>query len=70
MYSTTFKVGSYSCTMTFAQSTRQLACEWDPHEPPAKSLTKAEINQYRAGRDALMAEVARALGGGILIIDV
>jgi hypothetical protein len=68
-YSATFRVGPYTARMTFNPNTRQLACEWDPHTPPAKSLTRKEIDQYRSGRDALLAEVARAMGN-ILVIDV
>jgi hypothetical protein len=68
-YSSTFQVGRYACTMSFVWSTRALACEWTPHTPPSKSLSKKEIDQYRAGRDALFAEVARD-HGNVLIIDV
>jgi hypothetical protein len=69
IHSATFKVGRYTCAMSFIWSTRQLACEWAPHVPPPKSLSKKEINQYRAGRDALFAEIARD-HGNVLIIDV
>jgi hypothetical protein len=68
-YSATFEVGRYTCTMTFVQSAPALQCAWSPHTPPAKSLSRKEIDQYRAGRDALMAEVARDYGN-ILIVDV
>jgi hypothetical protein len=61
-YSATFDVGCYVCTMTFVRSTRRLACEWAPRVPPPKSLSKQELDQYRAGRDVLMAEIARGYG--------
>jgi hypothetical protein len=68
-YSATFSVGAYTCSMTFVASDRCLQCGWDPYQPPPKSLTKQEIEQYRAGRDALLARVARDLGN-VLVIDI
>jgi hypothetical protein len=50
-YSSTFKVGIYTCTITFASNSRSLVCKWSPREPPAKSLSKEEIAQYRAVLD-------------------
>jgi hypothetical protein len=40
---------------------------WDPHLP--KSLSRADLAQYKAGRHALMTVVANALGGKILVIE-
>ena len=68
-YSSTFKVGRYVCKMIFVPNTCRFECEWNPHEPPRKSLSKKEIAQYRAGRDALLAEVASDFGG-VLVIEV
>jgi hypothetical protein len=68
-YSSTFKVGHYVCRMIFAPSTCRFEYEWNPHEPPRKSLTKKEIAQYRAGRDALLAEVASDFDS-VLVIEV
>jgi hypothetical protein len=68
-YSSKFKVGHYTCTMTFVSSACRFECAWDPHEPPQKSLSKAAIAEYRAGRDALLAEVAREIGT-VLVIDI
>jgi hypothetical protein len=67
-HTATFAVGKYLCTMTFDSAKKQLNCEWDPHMPPACSLIAAELEQYRAGRDALMASVAKDIGGKILIV--
>jgi hypothetical protein len=67
--SATFVVGRYTCTMTFplpAGSAATIAT-WLP-ETPGK-LAPEELAQYRAGRDALMAEVARQTGLNIAIVE-
>jgi hypothetical protein len=46
----------------------QLSAEWRPGLP--KRLSHKEWKAYRAGRDALMAEVAKMLGGGVLLLEV
>jgi hypothetical protein len=44
-------------------------CEWSPTTP--KELKKKERRRYRAGRDALLADVAERMGGkNILVIEV
>jgi hypothetical protein len=71
-YSSTFRVGQYECTMTVdlplqkgqAQTTR---CEWDPCLP--KALSAADLAQYKTGRHALMAIVAKTLGGMVLVVE-
>jgi hypothetical protein len=68
-YSSTFRVGRYTCTMTYDTGTKHLACEWDPHLPPRGELSRKELDQYRAGRDALMAKTglgARRCTDGLL----
>jgi hypothetical protein len=57
-YSSTFRVGRYTCTMTFDPKIFRPCCAWSARVPLAKSLSNNEIGQHRAGRDALMAEVA------------
>ena len=64
--SSIFRVGRYTCTMTFDANTKHLACGWEPHLPPRGGLSRKEIDQYRAGRDALMAKA----GGRVLIVEV
>jgi hypothetical protein len=66
MISTTFRVGkSYRCDMRF-DSTRGLLAEWTPDTP--KRLTEAEAADYRRGRDAFLAEIARRIGGNVMVI--
>jgi hypothetical protein len=46
-----------------------MCCEWVP-DMPRRPLTKQEIHNYRAGRDALLGEVAKRMGGGVLVVEV
>ena len=62
----TFKVGRFTCELTFADG--QLSAEWRPGLP--KRLSNKEWKAYRAGRDALMAEVAKMLSGGVMLLEV
>jgi hypothetical protein len=70
--STTFQVGNrYRCTIVLPLSLggfAQLATKWEP-APPTR-LTKSELQDYRRGRDALLAEAARVLGGAVLVAEV
>jgi len=70
--STTFRVGRYTCSISLPMqslSSGPLSIEthWLP-ETPAR-LTKAELLDYRRGRDALLAEAGRLLGGPILVAE-
>ncbi len=65
MPKTTFRVGKrYRCEMRF--TARSLIAEWTP--APPKKLTPEELNDYLRGRDALLAEVAKLIGGNILVV--
>lgn len=71
-FESTFPVGKYTCHMMIEGERGQavmIACEWQPDLPLPKSLSKAEMAQYRAGRDALVAKIAAALGGAALVIE-
>ena len=46
-----------------------MCCEWIPGRP-RRALTKHEIRNYRAARNALLGEVAARLGGGVLLIEI
>ena len=48
---------------------RGMCCEWVP-DKPRRPLTKQEIRNYRAGRDALLGEVAQRMGGNVLVVEV
>jgi hypothetical protein len=72
--STTFRVGRrYRCTITLPLAllkagVAQMGCSWDPCFP--KHLRKAEMRDYRRGRDALLAEAAKHIGGSVAVIEV
>ena len=67
----TFKVGGYECTLTFPKTAQgqvlSMTAEWDPQVPDR--LTPDELDQYRAGRDAAVAEMAQILGGNALVLE-
>jgi hypothetical protein len=46
-----------------------MCCEWVP-DKPRRPLTKQEIRNYRAGRDALLGEFARKFGGNIMLVEI
>ena len=68
--STTFRVGQrYRCSMRYSPTeARGLMAEWEP-SPPTRRLTKAELADYRRGRDAFAAEIAHLIGGDVLIVE-
>lgn len=68
---TTFKVGRYyKCTMTIdcAAAGEGIRAEWDP-DLPNRRLTKAEMRDYRVGRDAFLLIAAKAMADDALFIE-
>jgi hypothetical protein len=63
----TFRIGDYVCEMTY-RSGGGLKASWRPDVP--KQLSPQQWDQYRAGRDALFAEVSDAIGGSVLVVEV
>jgi hypothetical protein len=45
-------------------------CEWAPAPPAFKQLNQREWERYRAGRDALLAELAERIGGNVLVLEI
>ena len=71
--SATFRVGRYTCSISLpmqslADGAVHVETSWLPETP--MRLTKAQLREYRRGRDALLAEAARLLGGSILVAEV
>lgn len=73
--STTFRVGRFTCAMSLdldglpaRGQAAALVMNWTPCVPG--KLSKDEIAQYRRGRDAFMGEVAKAIGGSVLVAEV
>lgn len=49
-------------------STSGMVCEWDPGLP--RQLTAKELRRYVAARDACASELARLLGGNVVVADL
>ena len=67
MISDTFKVGTFTCEMTIS-ALGQITAEWSPQMPT--QLTRKERRQYRAGRNALVAEFVKATGVDLMILEI
>ncbi len=67
----TWKVGPYLCTLSAPRPTgracQSIVIEWDP-TPPARSLTRDEMRQYRDGRDRAIADLLAEIGGGNALV--
>jgi hypothetical protein len=71
--STAFRVGRYTCSISLpmralADGAVHIETSWLPETPTR--LTKAELREYRRGRDALLAEAGRLLGGNVIVAEV
>jgi hypothetical protein len=62
----TFRVGVYTCKITYRPGA-DLKAEWRPSMP--RRLSDQAWDEYRAGRDALMGEVAAGIGN-VLVIEL
>jgi hypothetical protein len=63
--STRFRVGKrFMCTLTFADG--EMRADWSPMP---RRLKQKEWADYRRGRDALLAEVAKSIGGNVLTVE-
>jgi hypothetical protein len=71
-FTRTWRVGAWTVTLTspppVAGQARGAAIEWHPGPPPR--LSGALLKQYRRGRDAALADLARDLGLSIAIVEV
>lgn len=68
-----FTVGNRIATLSVPRprpGNRATACllEWAP--TPPQRLTAQEWAEYRAGRNAALAELARELGGNVAVLEV
>ena len=66
----TFRVEPYSVTVTvprpIAGRATTLVCEWFPQ--PSQPLSREQLAAYRRGRDAVIAELAQHVGGGVALV--
>ena len=69
-FTATWRVGSRTVTLTSPRPKpgRALSAviEWDPAMP--RKLSPAEMAEYRAGRDAALADMAQALGVTVAVL--
>ena len=63
-----FRVGDFICEMFWRDG--GLRCEWLPNVPNAKKFSKKEWKQYRAGRNAWMAELSKIIGGKVAVLEL
>ena len=66
-------VGDYTVTLTIPSRASDAApaaisITWDPRMP--SRLTDSELNQYRAGRNAAIAELSAAMGLRVAVLDL
>lgn len=61
-----FRVGKYKCRLEYSTE-YGMRSEWEPKLP--SNLSKKELRQYRDGRNALIVELAKALGGSIVVVE-
>jgi hypothetical protein len=71
--STIFRVGRYTCSITLplplpTSGAVSIETRWEP-EPPHR-LNADELAEYRRGRDALLAEAAKHVGGPVAVVEV
>jgi hypothetical protein len=57
-------------TVTMTCGPGGFVCEWSPTTPKPKQLNLEDQKRYRAGRDALLAELAERVGGNVLVLEV
>lgn len=64
-WSTIFRVGAlYRCEITFSKRAG-IRAQWWPAAP--RELPPECVAEYRAGRDALLAEISREIGAVVVI---
>lgn len=68
----TFSVGKRRVTLTIPKpltgAAVAMVCEWEPTQP--RKLSRREWREYRAGRNAAVAELSRQLGERILLMEL
>lgn len=70
LFKSTFPVGIRMCAMVFNMATKQLTCEWSPSDPGYEMLfDDVRMEQYRNGRDKLLADVSAEIGVPIFVSE-
>lgn len=69
VFKSKFLVGIHTCEMTYTP-TKGLLCEWSPSVPRRDLLNDpVRMKQYRDGRDALLAEIAKETGFTVAVVE-
>lgn len=63
----TFLVGLYKCELSYTKG-GDFHAKWTP-DLPDRPLSAQEMDQYRSGRDSLMLEVGKELGGPVVVFE-
>ncbi|MSP50317.1 MAG: hypothetical protein EXQ95_13460 [Alphaproteobacteria bacterium] len=68
----TFRVGKRVAKITVQRpktsDVTAMVVEWSPSPP--RRLSGSELEQYRAGRAVVIAELGKAIGGNVLVVDL
>ena len=64
-FETAFRVGKYTCEMSYSPG-GGLKAEWSAMP---KKMSDDMWREYRSGRNSLFAEVAKAIGGAVLVVE-
>lgn len=71
-FTRTWRVGKYRATLSCPRpkpgQILSAFCEWEPHTP--QRLSAREIEEYRAGRDAALRDLADELGVSVGVLDL
>ena len=62
-----FRVGIRGCKILLDTNTGFMKVKWEPGPP--RNMTDQELEQYREGRDALLAKAGEMLGGSVLVVE-
>ena len=66
-----FRVGRWICTITVQMPAlgvvTNMAVEWSPDMPTR--LSHSQLNQYRTGRDQVVAELSHRIGGSVAVVE-
>ncbi len=61
-------VGTRYIVKMVIDRTGRIEAEWEPDAP--NGMSKQELSDYRRGRNALIDELARLVGGNILVAEI
>ncbi len=65
-FESTFRVGLRKCHMVL--NDQSISCEWTPSVP--NKLSRPEIDEYLAGRNFILAEVAKVRGNIAVVTTI